>query len=43
MHVDDSLIQELLREAARHRTTITVLAEEGLRLVVAQAPKYDEP
>jgi hypothetical protein len=42
VRLDDSLLDQAKREAARRRETLTALIEQGLRLVLAQsrrAPK----
>lgn len=41
--IDDSVLQRLREEAARRGTTMSVLAEAGLRRVLAPASKTDLP
>lgn len=36
VRLDDALLQRAKREAARRRTTLTALIEEGLRLAIAR-------
>ncbi len=37
VRLDDSLLDQAKREAARRRETLTALIEQGLRLVLAQS------
>ena len=39
MRLDDALLEQAKREAARRGETLTKLIENGLRLVLAQRPK----
>ena len=37
VRLDDSLLDQAKREAARRRVTLTTLMEQGLRLILAQS------
>jgi hypothetical protein len=39
VRLDDGLLEQAKREAARRRETLTSLIDQGLRLVLAQKPK----
>jgi len=45
VRLDDGLLQQAKREAARRRETLTALIEQGLRLVLAQSrsPRRGKP
>ncbi|GEM_PF-561303 len=41
--IDDSMVQRLREEAARRSTTMSALAEAGLRLVLGSPAPQDDP